>query len=151
LLVLLLAAVGGLTFIAINTFSDINTPSEETPVPTEPPGGIPIDDLRALSVDRVTTNLHRSPTDRGAHFLILKISIQFDVREQRGVELFEFASGRMEIILDAILEVANTTTKAEVESIDGRNIVKDRILALLRDAFRSTLIYDISIEEWIVQ
>ena len=151
LLVLLLVLVGGVAFFGYQYLSNRDT-SEATPSPTpESSGRISQEDLLTIPLDEKTTNLLKVSTDgKTTYYIKLKVTVLIDSREKRAEKFIKLAESRLDVFYAVITEVCLATTNEKAKSPDGLDYIKDKLIEGFRLEFATNLIYDVNIENFLI-
>ena len=146
--VIIAALVAGFIFL----FSQINSePGEGTIIVHEPPAVTEMDILAVNLSDSVQTNLYPSA---GGTRHVVRADIGIGINNTDPDEAEEFMREMMarEIaIMDRITNILRRTTREELSTADGTDLLADRILLTLQDLFDTRMIVRVYISNLIAQ
>ena len=144
LLVVLLAIVVGVSVMA---YRMVNGATPDKQVVIENVGEVDI--LKSVSVEidaPMTINLLPA-LDGTPHAINLKITVAINAANKDDAELIAKIQGSKAIIKDAVNYVVCDKTKDQVSGRAAQDLLKEEILMMLQDVFKTNIIYDIYIED----
>ncbi|MCL2874022.1 MAG: flagellar basal body-associated FliL family protein [Defluviitaleaceae bacterium] len=150
LLAVLLVTIAAVSVIAFRVMS--SEPEEPgadiiAVVPVLTPEQIEIIELSSP----IGTNLARGATGE-THFI--RLSLATGVNNTQGRESEEFAvliAEKEPIVRDVMLGVIKSKTHEELSRPDGRDVLRDEILARLQHTFQNHLLVAVYISDWALQ
>ena len=147
LVVIIAALAGGFIFL----FSQINADAPEQIIIIHEPPPTTLLDLRTVNLTNpINTNLYQSP---GGSRHIVRMEVSIGINNTDPVAASEFITQMMEreaAMMDRINNILRRTTREELSTMDGQDLLAERILLTLQDAFDTRLITAVFISNLIV-
>jgi len=144
LLVVLLAIVVGVSVMA---YKMVNSNTPESQATIENVGEVDIMKSITVKVENPMTINLLPDMDGTPHAINLRVTIAVDAANKADAELIALIQGSEAIIKDAINYVVCDKTKDQVSGRAAQDLLKEEIISMLQDVFRTNIIYDIYIED----
>jgi len=144
LLVVLLAIVVGVSVMA---YKMVNANTPEKAAVIENTGSVDI--MKSTTVplgSPMTINL-LPDIDGTPHAVNIKVSIAVNTANKEDAELIAKIQGSEAIIRDAVNYVICDKTKEQVSGRVAQDLLKEEIITMLQDVFKTNIIYDVFLED----
>jgi len=145
--IIIVALAAGFIFL----FMQMNTETPEAEIVYRDPALTEMD-IRAVSLtNAVTTNLYQSP---GGTRHVVRVDVGIGINDTDSAAADYFIANMMDreiAIMDRITNILRRTTRDELSTQDGMDLLADRILPTLQDLFDTRMIVRIYLGNMIVQ
>lgn len=152
IMVLLVVIIAALAAGFIFLFSQINADAPEPIVIIQDPPPQTLLDITTVNLSNpINTNLYQSPGG-SRHFVRMEVSIGINNSDPEAAEEFiALMMAREAAIMDRINNILRRSTREELSTMDGQDLLAERIVLTLQDAFDTRLITAVFISNLVVQ